>query len=334
MLDVSRRIPWSAVSLFGFEWTLLEGPSGADLLFAANTSTGGRDILAGRHPVTGFVFDQDSPEWQAISEFCRRWAQPGNELFYGADDVWFEFDVAGAGTTRPAPSFFFGPRVGLGNEDTAIARTRAILHEGFGALLGGSIGAAPARTLDQCLEALPRQARVFQAGLMLSRPGSPFRICVDNLSTNETVECVRRLRGEVASSQVAAVIESVERTVLSIKPAFDIAATVGPRVGLECYAAIPQRASLPDAWKPLLDLLADAGICSLERREVLLNLPQIIRSADCCNPWPVDRSAEFQALLGRERALSVKIHHIKLSVESTRPVSAKAYVALENVWLA
>src|SRR5258707_4582971 len=112
MLAVSRHVPWSAVSLFGFEWTLWEGPSGADLLFAANVSTGGRDILSGRHPLTGFAFDGESAEWHAIAEFCRRWAQSDNPLFYGADDVWFEFDVASGTSGKPAPSFFFGPRVG------------------------------------------------------------------------------------------------------------------------------------------------------------------------------------------------------------------------------
>src|ERR1022692_4051253 len=135
MLAVSREIPWAMVSLFGFEWRLAEGPPGADLLFAANTTTGGRDILASLHPLTHFAFDEGSPEWRAISEFCRRWARPDSALFHGADDVWFEFDVAGVRTGKPAPSFFFGPRLGLANHDSMGPRTKAILQEGYEALL-------------------------------------------------------------------------------------------------------------------------------------------------------------------------------------------------------
>jgi hypothetical protein len=327
MREAVSAIPWPLLSLFGFERPLDDEEAGSDILFAANVATGGRDVLNGLHPLVRY-----SAPWPPIAEFCSRWNEPSSPLYRGADDVWFEYDVGSADNgSSPPPSFFFGPRIGPDPSVDAVALTRAIVHEGFDALLGAPLPAETAACLDRALAILPRHARIFQTGLMLSRPSRQIRICIDNLSSAEIAGFVRDTRGAAASDHVAAQIAKIERTVFSTRLAVDVGAEIGPRIGLECYAAIPQKHADPEAWAPLLATLVDDGVCRPALRDALLALPPIVRASDLPEPWPDDDP--LSALLSHEMALSVKLHHVKMTVEEERPTRAKAYVAVERVWL-
>jgi hypothetical protein len=321
-------IPWPLISLFGFERPLDDEDAGADILFAANVATGGRDILGGLHPLVSYAVP-----WPPIARFCSRWSTPSSPLYHGADDVWFEIDVGSAEEGPvPPPSFFFGPRLGPDPSVDAAARTRAILHEGFAALLGAPLAAETADCLDRTLALLPRHARIFQTGLMLSRPSRQIRICVDNLSLAESVELVRATRGAAAGDHLAATLGEIGRDVLSLKLALDLGAEIGPRIGVECYAAIPQKHAEPAAWAPLLERLVALGACRASLRDELMALPPLVRAADLPHPWPEEDP--LAALVSRELALEVKLHHVKLTIEEARPTRAKAYIAVERVWLA
>ncbi|MFT3776424.1 MAG: hypothetical protein QM820_64610 [Minicystis sp.] len=321
-------IPWALLSLFGFECRLDDDDAGADILFAANLATGGRRILNGRNPWVEFSA-QGQPSWRPIAAFCQRWDDPSSALYEGADDVWFECDVAlGA---EEVPSFFFGPRVGSAPD--AVAATRRILLDGFGALLGAPLAGATLACLDRCLALLPAHARVFQTGLMLSRPERQLRLCLDNLSSVETVELVGRVLGAREAACVAETIRAIEPHARSLKLAIDVGAEVGPRVGIECYAVSPRRRADPPAWADLLGALVASGWCLPSRRDALLALRPLLRSSDLRAPWPVDAAAQLSALVGREQALAVKVHHVKLTVEAGHPTRAKAYIAVERVWL-
>lgn len=64
-----------------------------------------------------------------------------------------------------------------------------------------------------------------------------------------------------------------------------------------------------------------------------MNLKPLIRAADCQPEWPQESSTALEALVRRERGVSMQLHHIKLTVDSTHAASAKAYIALQKVWL-
>ena len=327
MLAVSRDIPWRAVSIFGFEWEL-NSASSADFLFSSNVARGGRDILA-RAMGSGSAGEKNSsPEWRAIVDFCNIWSDPQSVLFHGADDPWFEFDSSANSAQAYVPSFFFGPRVGLDEPDTALRRTRAILELGVCTLKGGELPRSISETLDRFMDSLPPHARVFQAGLMLSRVNSPLRVCVGNLNLAEIVELTRRLRGDEDAASVTETLERFGPLLLSVKPCFDLEGNVGPRVGLECYCASPQRVSRPQDWQRLLDELVASGMCSHARRDVLLSLAPLVPALQ--EEGPLN---ELAALIGRSRATSVKLHHVKVTLEACRHPSAKAYIAAEDVWL-
>jgi hypothetical protein len=330
-------IPAALVSLFGFECRLGDTVSDADILFAANVEKGGRAILTGTNPlVQSPVALSSLPVWPLVAAFCQRWADPSSSLYYGADDVWFEFDIgASANTAALIPSFFFGPRVAhLANEvGTAARHTMTILSEGFNALTGKPLPVSTTACLEECMAILPSRARVFQAGLMLSRPDQQIRICLDNLSASEILRLITHMRNETEAAGIAAAIANVEAHVVSIKLAVDVDAHIGPRIGLECYAVAPQNAAEPARWTSLLAKLVESGSCLSSKRDALLGLPTVVSANDTAGPWPEDM-AEFSALLGRELAFSVWLHHLKLTCEAGQPTQAKAYIAVGKRWLA
>lgn len=128
---------------------------------------------------------------------------------------------------------------------------------------------------------------------------------------------------------VASHMQELQPFVLSFKPSFDLGQDSGGRIGLECYCDVPQRASAPDVWVSLLDRLVAKGLCTAARRELLLGLPSVLQGV----AWPQDSSAALEALLRRERGISVRLHHVKLTIDERAQVSAKAYVALQKIWI-
>ena len=323
MSRVVEHIPWSMLSLFGFERPLDDARAGADILFAANIATGGRDVLSGRNAAVRF-----SAPWEPIARFCERWNEPSSPLHAGADDVWFEYDVGSAtnGGSAP-PSFFFGPRVGHAEDRAydAVPATRAILQEGFGALFGAPFPAETSATLDRCLALLPRHARIFQTGLMLSRPARQIRICIDNLSPAEIGSFLESTRGREDADHFAREMAAIANEPMIVRLAVDVGETIGPRIGVECTAR---------TWPPLLDTLVARGACVPELRDALLALPPIVRARDLPEPWPAEDTTEMlAALIARELALAIRLHHVKLTIERGHATRAKAYVAVERVWL-
>ncbi|HEX5869377.1 MAG TPA: hypothetical protein VFY65_03115, partial [Longimicrobium sp.] len=206
MREAAEPVPANAVSLFGFEVRLDDAAAGSDVLAAATVADGGRAVLAGIPPHPVLPWDGDG--WRSVRRFCGEWADDSTPLAMGADDLWLEWDAADPAAPR-IPSVFFGPRIDTGDSDAAPAeRTMAVLRAGFGALMEDGWAPAAADRARACLDALPPHARVFQAGLMLSRPGSPVRLCIGNLSADEIDGFLRRAAPDVAHDEVRAALDA------------------------------------------------------------------------------------------------------------------------------
>jgi hypothetical protein len=326
-ITLARPIPASIVSIFGFESRLDSDEAASDFLFATNLASGGRDLLSKPFEVFSAHFPAG---WQSIVNFCGKWADPANILFAGADDVWFEFDVSSGGAQSRTPSFFFGPRIGLEPDEPPMRKTSRILNEGFLALRGAPLSASLREELERLLEILPEHARIFQAGLMLSRQDSPIRICIDNLSLSELNDCIRNHLGSECAASVMATLEPFQASLISVRPSFDLGRPDSARVGLECYAAVPQREANPGAWQPMLRHLKETGLCTPARYDLLLELPPFVSSNESNLN---DGDHLLSSLVGREWGYSLKLHHVKLTVQPGTASYAKSYVAVQKVWL-
>jgi hypothetical protein len=76
--------------------------------------------------------------------------------------------------------------------------------------------------------------------------------------------------------------------------------------------------------------LTETGLCTPARQDVLLQLPPLVYPGDARTN---DGVSLLAALVGREWAYSLKLHHVKLTVQPRRATYAKSYVAVQKVWL-
>lgn len=311
-----EAVPAGLVARFGFECRLDDVAAEADVLFSADVKTGGLEMLAGRHPLV--ELPPPAPEWEPLVRLCRR-REPGSMLARAADDLWVELDTAAG--ENPPPSVFFGLRV-AGLPGDPAASMHEVLEAGFEALLGQPLAHDTRAALGSVIELLPARARVFQAGAMLSRPGSPIRICLDNLAREQIVSLVEAVRGRPEALALGAALDGLTAPAGAVRPGLDVGAGVGERIGLECYGNLP----------PLLERLTHAGLCVPAKRDALLACEGRLREGDA-EPWPA-HLAGLSALLGvsARSVVGWNVHHVKVVCDRGVPVGAKAYVVVWHGW--
>lgn len=338
-LDRMRRatalLPGALARVIGFECRLDGDVSPADLLFVADVESGGRDVLAGRHPSAALPEELlASPAWRAVAGFAAAWADPASPLHRGIDDVWFELDLDGSVPAEQAgamPSLFFGPKVAhlegpsLDDPERRAQRGSVRILRGALALLRGEpLDEAWWELLARCAEALPPSARIFQAGLMLSRPRQPVRLCITNLAPAAIAPYLERAGWDGPLDELAALAGDLAPLVGSIKLTIDVAARLGSRIGLEAYPGMDHAWQPGPRWEAFLDHLVRQGLCTAGKRYALLAFPGLASEND-----------DLSALLeGRARRVLVRwLHHVKVTYEPGRPPGAKAYLAVRGDWL-
>ncbi len=344
MRRATARLPAALVRVTGFECRLGAGEFPADLLFLADAASGGLGLLAGRHPSAALpeALLRDVPAWRTVEGFASVWADPASPLHRGVDDIWFELDLdepqaRGSIDVEPIPSLFFGPKVAhlegptLDDPERRAQRGAVeILGEALALLRGGPLPDPWRDRLVRCSEALPPTARIFQAGLMLSRPSQPIRLCITNLPAEAIAPYCERAGwpGEV---------DGLDRFVRGFAPAvggiggvkltLDVSDGVGSRVGLEGYPGMDHIWQPGPRWEALLDHLVERGLCTAAKRAALLAFPGLDEEDE--------EQDDLAALLGG-RAKRVRIrwlHHVKASYEPGRASGAKAYLAVRGDWL-
>jgi hypothetical protein len=337
ILRITSHFPAPLARVVGFECKLGRINAPSDLLFLADVSSGGRDILAGRD--RSFSLDAELASlksWGSVGRFTDAWSDPQSALSTRVDDVWFEFDLDGDECRLPQPSVFFGPKVAAVEtasmddpERRALAESIKILSWGIALLRGEPISPECASLLRRCGETLPAAARIFQAGLMLSRPQEVIRLCITNIPSSQISRFLAQMGWEGAINELDEIIDWLSSLTGSIKLTFDIGSRPGPRIGLECYPGTDVVWKPGPRWQACLEELVRRGLCVPEDREALLAYPGISTEQD--DP----AQAEMNALLeGRAtRALVRWLHHVKITYEPNRPLSAKAYLAARHDWL-
>ena len=113
----------------------------------------------------------------------------------------------------------------------------------------------------------------------------------------------------------------------------DIGDQLLARVGFECFPGA--LAAEVKQWKPLLDGLVDAGLCSDAKRSALLEWPGYTTPEEIDGDWP--DAMIVDSLLSRPDELSVlgrRLNHVKLVCEPGRRLQAKAYYGFGPLRLA
>lgn len=324
---VGRVLPIGISSLFGFECRLGETEPRADFLLRMSPAVG-QPMLAGAHgthrlpqELTGHAV------WRRVKQFCSSAADPMSPLHGRFTDMWLEFDVGETVQRVPVPSVFMAPSVGSPRQADYSWMARAAVP----LLIGHRLSSAVERRLMACIEALPDDTAVFQIGVMLARAVDAVRLCIVFDDATRIPAYLATIGWTGEPEPLRGLLSRLSGSIDAVSLDIDVAETVGPKAGLECYVYGPR---LSARWRPFLNDLTSAGLCTEAKREGLLAWPGFDAETASSGDWP-EELRRVSAFLGHgtQSVLVRWLHHVKLDYVPNRIVEAKAYLAVRHQWI-
>lgn len=229
------------------------------------------------------------PAWNVFRSFCERWANPATRLHATVPRIFLETDVI---RTDAPPCTFLTLEDLSWQEDPALSE---ILFEAFLILRGGDLAGAARDKVLACIDVMPRSARLLHAGAMLCRPGVPLRLSVwcprDQLEPYlEATDCTIR----EDSRAVLAYLIGASAGHLDCQLEIDGTGKLADRVGIEISFGADHQ---DPRWVELFQFLEAAGLSERGRLESVMKAQPKLR-----------------------------LSHVKVSLGSAQPPSAKAYL--------
>jgi hypothetical protein len=250
-----------------------------------------------------------SPPWQRFRAFCEGWSD--SALPRQISNIWLEFDRSRHTVPILRPSVFFGVH--------RIKDRQRLAEAGVRLLRGGPLPAQLAQALSLCFSALPKNARVFQVGVLLSRKNTPVRLCVLGIARDQLLDYLLAIGWPGSIEDVEHILHSISQYVPLLAVNFDLDSSVdgvGPRLGIEYYMGREyQLVNVYPNWELFLKQLVRVGLCLPRERDALLTWPGYA-FRDVILP-----SAFFRGL-----------NHVKVVWEPPGFVYAKAYLVFLHVW--
>ncbi len=315
-------VPAELIARFGLECRLGTDAADADVLFCADSETGGMQMLAGRHPLVELPEELASaPSWAPVVRFCGR-REPGFPLHRATRDVWVDL------AQRDQPSFSFGMR--LAGLPEASRRPLEVLIRaleiGFEALRATPLQPPALHSMRALVRRLPESARIDRAGLVAGRPDD-VRLWLSRLQADELVDLVEALRDRDEARALRATLEQIVQPQGEVRARVDINEGVGRSIGLIC--AVDPEGSPPQVaarWGPLLATLVEAGLCTPDERAALISCYGLLRERQT-EHWP-EHLTRLSELFGEstESYLHWRLHHIAIECDRGKPVRATANI--------
>lgn len=321
-------VPAELVARFGFECRLGSPTGDADVLFCADSETGGMQMLAGRHPLVALPEAlATAPSWAPVVRFCGR-REPGLLLHRATRDVWVDLAQHGE------PSFCFGMR--LDGLPEAPRRPLEVLIRaleiGLEALRGMPLQPPALNSMRALVRRLPQTARIDRAGLVAGL-ADDVRLWLSRLQAGELVDLIEAVRDRDESCALRATLDDVVQPQGEVRARIDVDEGVGRSTGLIC--TVDPEGSPPQVaarWGPLLTRLADAGLCTPDKRSALLSCYGLLRERRT-EHWP-EHLTRLSDVFGpsTESYLHWRLHHIAIECDRGEPVHATANIVASHGW--
>ena len=320
-------VPGELVARFALECPLAE-TADADVLFCADSETGGMQMLAGRHPLVSLPESlATAASWAPVVRFCGC-REPGGLLHRATSDVCVEL------ARRGDPSFSFALRL----ERLAEAPRRPVevlvraLETGLVALRDGPLDPPALLSLRALVRRLPETARIDRAGLAAGAPDD-VRLWLSRLAADELVDLVAATRDGEEARRLRAALELVMRPAGGVRARVDVGEGVGRGTALIC--TVDGEGSPPQVaarWRALLDRLVESGLCTDGKRDALLSCYGLLRERQC-ERWP-EHLTRLSELLGAgtESILRWRLHQIRIECDRGEPQHATARVVAARGW--
>ncbi len=309
-----RRIAGTFPPLSGaiLEYHFGRGARRTDFSIRATSSDGGREVLAGTHPLWSIADPVvDGKYWQTIQAFAHCWSDPEQLLFRAIENVWLEFDIRPSRGSHAQPALFFdldrharlSPGEKAGVLQVALKACNYRLDpEFFG-------------YLRERLELLPTHLQLYYIGLLWSRPHRPLRI---SLVGSEKAALASYLRENMPKEEARvwrSVLSTYAPETQKLMLNLDVYPEPDSKVSVEVFMKNERE------WAPYFDFLVKRGLFSAREAEAILSW-----SGDV--PMTKD---DFQEMLsevyGRNiRLLIRRINHVKLFRTSLGGTGAKVYL--------
>jgi len=275
MRELNGKLPAALSTTGGFECYLGTRDALADWQLCLFGDGIGREIAAGALPnadIEGSLFAD--PAWRQVRIFAQHWADPSSPLHGKIDCVWLEFDCADAKGNVPAPGIFFSTydmpgESSCGGKCNNQGERYAWVIQALELLQGSPLRKEMSHRLSSCFEALPADAQVQYAAIMLSRGRDAARIVV-MLDPNMLPEYLARIEFPGSIPAVMEVTADMAQFAWG-RCLIDISDTVLPDIGVECFVAGVDRDKKNCLHNALLDRLVDRGLCVPEKRDAFLS---------------------------------------------------------------
>lgn len=316
---VASRLPAVMSRFWGMEIRLGEPAARADILWEVRRGTRGSSLLAQPgHSAPVDSLCAESAVWAAARRFAGRWRDDGDPASM-IGNIWFEADVAGAGSAGEAgamlarPCLFWGARADLPGSDR-----RLILHlPGLARdVFGLTLAAGP---LSAVLCPLPDGAQIFQLGVMGGRSGCLTRLCLRHLAPGDAENWLTAIGWPGDPARAFAAIGPYLELASSFALDIDlIEGKTGPKLGFELYRIAGEGEA--DRWPPLFDLLVRTGLSRPEKAAATLAFAGVDEFSTA-GLW---RKGDRRACPVIRRC----IHHVKIVVTPNGISEAKAYLGV------
>jgi hypothetical protein len=312
-------LPAKMTSRFGFECRLGEQEPLADFLVRAGAHK--EEWLTLEHYAAGLT----SLPWTGIRSLLGSRAELKN--------LWLEYDLVTQAIHSCVPSVFLGP-----NELASGAATEGAANA-LGTLRGCPLPLAVRRALQDVVEALPKKAKLFQAGVMCSRPGSPLRVCLlgpefKSTETGSVRNFLAATHWPLDSAPVTDLLKNFASLIDHLAFDLDIRedGTLAPKLGIEIYQN--SNGAPADRMVELVNYLTRFGLCTRKKANGLLAWNGITHERLHPKLWP--RSLVAARVIrgaGQYSTFCRWLHHVKLVYEPGVPFAAKAYLAVSHAFL-
>lgn len=258
-----------------------------------------------------------------LESLCWKRLSPQPVLQDWIESVIAEFDMNCGFSRMPSLFMTLNERANRSDADEFIRTAAEVLD----------LGMAPAARLNihRCANALPSGAFISHFGLMFSRPEAALRINLRGICPKDFSIYLEQLGWEDPTDAFRPLVSSLSPFVDYILLSLDIAPTLRPRVGLECF--IEHHLDTEPRWINFLEYLVLNKLCTEAKRQALLTWPGLSQKATAPERWPenidcIDRMLGPRAISAFWRILN----HIKIVYHPGSPLEAKAYLGFGHHW--
>lgn len=320
---IARQLP--PTSFYVFECRLQGDDEPVDFLTAILPTDGSRDILAGYNPaltVPEHFLTHDA--WQRIQQFCRDWSDPNSVFHDTVHAFWLEFDMHETLPHRPLPSLFI-------NLEAGHQQHPAVTEAALQTLAAQSVTRPLQENIRRCFAALPANARMTDAGFMLSRHIESVRLVI-YLSPHQVMPYLAQINWPGRRSELEPIVQNLGQFTDKVCLDLDLSDELLPKVGIEC----PVYTNKTPYFKPepLLAYLVQTGQCTRAKEAALRSWIGLADEETDSERWPLFlRKASHQFGAQIRSTFLRMLHHVKVVYRPDYPLETKAYLGVQHLWV-